>query len=197
MLCDEHREDSEVVYAVTETGDNEDSIFRTAARIHRTHRVPVAVSDATTATGYPGFIKWAGKLRSHYRVSEIICIRPPAGGALNTNTEFLEFVLVAREEGWRAVTIVASPFHQPRSFINAVTAAIRIYPDLCIYGAVGVAQNWLEDVRYSQGIHMGARARLVHAEMDRIRRYTTQGDLLPASEILDYLNARDARVHSS
>jgi len=146
-------------------------------------------------TGYPGFDLWVEKLMLRYGVSEVKIIKAPphAGGALNTNTELLEFILFAKTGGWKSVAIVASPFHQLHSLVNAITVAIREYPEFRLYSLAGTVLPWGERVRHSQRMLVDTRAGLIHKEMDRIRRYTEQGDLPPAEAILAYMDERDVQ----
>ncbi|MBI4120935.1 MAG: hypothetical protein HY457_01630 [Parcubacteria group bacterium] len=113
---------------------------------------------------------------------------------LNTLTEMILTIRKAKELGWKKLVIVAPAFHQLRSFITAVTVAIREYPELSLYNCPGTPLPWHEHVVHSQGIVRGFRTNIFRGEIERIAAYQAVGTpypLLPNKAVLEYLEKRD------
>jgi hypothetical protein len=73
------------------------------------------------------------------------------------------------------------------------TGPLREYPALRVHSAPGAPLAWDVHARHSQGVLEAPRTQLIDAELERIARYTAKGDLVPAREVLAYLEARDHR----
>jgi len=116
---------------------------------------------------------------------------PTNSNMLHTLIESLAAVSFCKKMGYTSLIVSATPFHQLRAFMTAVTAAERLYPALKIYSLAGKAYPWNEQVIHSQGKTKGKRAILIDGEIDRIGIYGDKGDLLKVPEVLSYLNRRD------
>jgi hypothetical protein len=115
----------------------------------------------------------------------------PQVPVLHTLIEAEAVVTYARQHHFQSLSITAAPFHQPRAFMTAITAALRIYPDLKIYSQTGTPLSWLEEAVHSQGKTKGTRTQLIAGELERIEKYQKQGDLATIKQVLEYLNERD------
>jgi len=60
--------------------------------------------------------------------------------------------------------------------------ASREHPELKIYPLPGTPLPWTAKAMHSQGMS-GVRADFIDTEMDRMRRYTAKGDILPHGEL--------------
>lgn len=189
VLCDAAPAAFDAVYLFAETADNAPSGLRRAIEWLKTVDVPIALCGGT-GFGYTGFEDWKAFLVSGGVPSERVVPIPPQE-SLNTNTESFQLVAEAKQRGWKSVVIVAPPFHQLRAFINVVSVAQRMYPELKIYNQPGVPLDWNAHVIHHQGIHTDIRKNFVLSELERIARYHEKGDLVDAETALEYLAQRD------
>ncbi len=144
-------------------------------------------------SGYPGFKAWQQALHTvgmgDLQIEGVTGVSD--SDILHTLIEAEALVQFALERGYRSLHVVSPPFHQPRAFMTAVTAALRHYPDLKLYSYPGVALPWQAEVAHSQGQVRGSRSDLIGGELERIRKYNAKGDLASVEEVLAYLNRRD------
>ncbi|UZR96022.1 YdcF family protein [Chondrinema litorale] len=110
---------------------------------------------------------------------------------LHTLIESLSVVAHCKEKKYKTLLVCATPFHQLRAYMTAVSATLRIYPELKVYSYTGEPFSWTESVVHSQGKTEGKRAELIHGEIERIKIYGEKGDLISVDETLAYLNQRD------
>jgi uncharacterized SAM-binding protein YcdF (DUF218 family) len=179
-------------YLFGQTTDNEESVFAAAGQLLTamlTRRVLLAHTEPMS--GYPGFKAWQQALHrqgiGNLQIEGVTGISSPM---LHTLIEAEALVRFAKAQGYRSLYVVAPPFHQPRAFMTAVTAALRVYPDLQLYSYPGAALPWQAEVAHSQGQARGTRSELVAGELERIRTYHEKGDLASVETVLDYLNKR-------
>ncbi|MDP3727664.1 MAG: ElyC/SanA/YdcF family protein, partial [bacterium] len=144
---------ADAAYLVGQTRDNASSVLERGAELWQKRLVTrLACQRGGDAAGYCG---WDFSLRT----LQILGVPPDAVVAVearetkpNTLTELVSLALLAKQSGWVRILLVASPFHQLRSFITAVTAANREHPSLRIYNCVGLPLPWNERVIHSQGV---------------------------------------------
>ncbi len=151
-------------------------------------------------SGYPGFNSWKNALISsgvEEGLLEPVSRVSADNDILHTGFEAESLMVHAREKQYKHLIVTASPFQQPRAFMAAVTAALRVYPELYLYSQPGSTMPWKEEVVHSQGKVQAARAGLIAGEMTRIRKYHEIGDLASVEDVIVYLNKRDTGYLSS
>jgi hypothetical protein len=157
---------------------------------HQTERI--LCMDTPPVSGYPGYDAWTERLIKQGVDPQYIAGVPmPQVPVLHTLAEAEAVVTYARQQRFRSLYVTAAPFHQPRAYMTAVTAALRIYPELNLYSQTGTPLSWLEEAVHSQGKTKGARMQLITGELHRIEKYQKQGDLASVEQVLAYLDRRD------
>jgi hypothetical protein len=194
ILCD-IRPGSNIdgAYLYAQTTANSDSVIQSGADVwHRGEAACLLVIEATAGKGYDGFKVWKKRL-SELSVPES-CIKKISLGDRehNTLTEALALVQHARQNAFKAIYIIAPPFHLPRAFMTTVRAASHILPPLQIYSIVGATEPWNESVVHSQGILRARRYELIGEELLRIDRYQHKKNISSFAETKDYLDRRDS-----
>lgn len=178
-----------------QTEDNQQAAFDTARTFLKSGRTDKVLCLGTKAmSGYPGFEIWQKEMKKLGIEEEQIIAVPPVPAdteLLHTLIEAISAVRYAKEQGFKSLVVTAAPFQQPRAFMTAITAALRDYPELYLYSLPSKAMPWQEEVTHSQGKLEDTRAGLIGGEMERIRCYHEQNDLISVKEALDYLNRRD------
>jgi hypothetical protein len=182
-------------YVFGQTADNEASVLDTAcALLAAGHTTAILVAGSPARSGYPGDAAWRARLAERGIVDGVVRSAPTEEHpVLSTLSEAESLVRFARTSGMRGVHVVAAPFHHLRAVITTVSVALREYPALRVHSTPGAPLSWDVRVRHSQGVLEAPRTRLIDAELERIVRYTTKGDLVPARAVLAYLDARDRR----
>lgn len=182
------------VYLFGQTSDNQSSVLRRGKELWEKGLAgSILINDGEDKHGYPGFELWRQELL-RMRVDDKVVIPLRARiieESVNTLTEAQVLVRYARSLGWKRIYITAAPFHQLRAFITIVSVALREYPELAIYNAVGTHLDWFEEAHHSQGTLRNIRTELIKTELERIERYHKKGDLVSPEEILAYLEWRD------
>ncbi len=189
VLCDQSPDFSKVepMYLVGETSDNEDSVFD---RPERDGFYPVWITAGET-TGYPGAQSWLDAIVNRYHIARHRVHLIPMDEPLNTKTEMEALVRYTQRERQHMLRLVAAPFHQLRSFLTILGAMKRLSAmTLKVYNLPGVALPWQAEALHSQGVLRATREDLIGTELERIARYTAQGDLAPVDEALAYLRQR-------
>ncbi|MDO6389076.1 YdcF family protein [Pontibacter sp. BT731] len=181
-----------------QTEDNQQAAFETAQNFLQNGRTEKVLCLGTKAmSGYPGFEVWKKEMKKLGIGEEQLIPVPPVPAdteILHTLIEATSAVRYAKEQGFKSLVVTAAPFQQPRAFMTAITAALREYPELYLYSLPGKAMPWQEEVTHSQGKVEDTRAGLIAGEMERIRCYHDQNDLISVQEALDYLNRRDGKL---
>jgi uncharacterized SAM-binding protein YcdF (DUF218 family) len=180
-------------YLFGQTEDNQESVFLSAQELvaHAFVR-RILISDAQPKSGYPGGQAWRRALMGlgiSSRIIEEVPVEPTP--TLNTLIEAESLMQHAKNKNYSSIIVVATPFHQERAFMTAVSVAIRDYSELCLYSYPGRALSWDEQVAHSQGTVVATRAELIWGEQGRIRKYQKKGDLAAYSQVLAYLRKRD------
>ncbi len=181
-----------IAYLMSETSDNEQSVFLRAVELARSGQTQaIGICEGDTTNGYDGFDHSVECLKAvgypeHVPIHRI-CTDP-----VNTLTEVQ--ALVAHMAGSRGdIAIVAPPFHIVRSFMTAVTIAQQRRTKLHIYAVPGVPIPWNVKARHSQGTLTNMRTGLLGDELTRLKRYQASeyGSLMTPEAILRYLDWRD------
>lgn len=185
-----------VVYVFSETTDNQGSPIAQAASLWAKGLVQeIVCADGETDHGDSGFAFRKNLLRqlmvAETAISPLVI---PLNINVNTLTEAQAIVRHVKTMSGKTLLVSAPPFHQRRAFVTTVSVALREYPELCIYNAVGTPLNWQERVRHSQGTLSATRKELTVSEYDRLLRYHAKGDLCSCKEVLQYLDARDGVI---
>ena len=81
--------------------------------------------------------------------------------------------------------------------MTAVTVNLNQRAGILLFSYAGEALRWDESVAHSQGTLTATRKDLIHAEQERIERYSRKGDLRSRERVLDYLNQRDLEIASN
>ena len=111
--------------------------------------------------------------------------------ALNTLIEAQALIRHALAHDYRSLLVTAAPFHQERAFMTAVTVNLKQRANIKIFSYSGEVLLWHESVNHSQGSLTATRKDLIHAEQERIEKYSHKGDLCSREIVLEYLNQRD------
>lgn len=185
----------DAVYLFAQTTDNQEASFKAAQYLLKegmAEKICFVKTDAMS--GYSGYRYWKEELvRSGADQSSLEFVPPvPAHtDILHTRIEAESMVHFAKKQSYKSVIVTAPPFHQPRAFMAAVTAVIKIHPELKLYSFAGKALPWCQEVAHSQGAVQDTRAGLIVGEIERIHKYQAKGDLASINEVLEYLNKRD------
>ncbi len=183
----------EGAYLFAQTEPNQPSVFVAGREIIKAGLArKLLLSDCTPKSGYLGAAAYRqAMIESGIPAGAIEEVPMEPTEILHTRIESQKVVRFAKAQNYQRLLVVSSPFHQQRAFMAMVTAALREYPSLKLYSAPGAPQPWDEVVIHSQGKLRGTRAELIAEEQKRIEKYTTQDDLLPGEQILEYLRTRD------
>jgi hypothetical protein len=193
-LCDvraKHIADAAFLFG--QTKDNQDSVFSAARKIIGNRLAKkILIVKSGPKSGYPGYSVWTDEL------CKLGIPQDSIGGVdlehaitLNTLIEAQGLITHAKSNRYQTIYVVASPLHQLRALMTAVTVALKFYPQLRIYSFCGAPLPWTETVAHSQGTTVGTRSDLIQAELGRIEKYQRKGDLADEISILAYLEKRD------
>lgn len=186
---------ADALFLFGQTEDNQDAAFAAARLLlQENYTSKVLFLGTKPMSGYPGGTAWkvamAG-LGIPEAAMELILPVPADTDLLHTGIEANSMVTHAKERGYSSVIVTAAPFQQPRAFMAAATAALRLYPELKVYSLPGKPLPWNEVALHSQGKAENTRAGLISGEMNRIEKYSKEGDLATVEEVLVYLNNRE------
>ena len=181
------------LFLFSQTSDNQDSVLSAAQQAVKERLAEIILLvESDSKSGYPGYSVWEEELiRMGISRSAIAGIDLSDSATLNTLIEAEAMIRFAKRNHYGTVYVSAAPFHQPRAFMTAVTAALRYYPQIRIYSYTGSPVAWLDSVSHSQGKTCGPRKELIRGEIERIRKYQKKGDLSSEIDVLNYLNRRD------
>jgi hypothetical protein len=183
------------VFLFGQTEDNETSVLEKSIELlQHSYTRRILIIDTPPISGHPGYDAWKQKLvKAHISEDSIVGVPLPETSIVHTLVEAEALLHFAKQQQYTSLHVSAAPFHQLRAFMTAITAAVKIYPQVRIYSQPGVALPWLEKVVHSQGKTVGTRAELIAGEVQRIEKYGEKGDLLSLQQVLAYLNERDRR----
>ena len=181
----------DAAYLYSESIDNEYSVLEAAGRVFReglANRILIPASEPRS--GYPGFGPWYAALRQRGIPEDMLLGVPPPEGELSTFHESLSLMRFCREQEFFRVAVVAAPFHQPRAYISAVSAAADEFRGCRVFSIPGMSLPWEEVVVHSK--EQASRTELIEQELLRIDSQREKGVLIDDEMLLAYLENRDA-----
>lgn len=194
---------TDAVCFVSETVENEAAAIESAACIwHKGLARHVAVS------GYLGCDK--GDLRvSGYKAymrrlidlgvrRECIHVFPLSNDLpACTDSEMRGLVFYSHFMSWRTLIVTAPPLHQFRAFMSLTSPLVKnTDQDISVWNVVGPAEDYSEEIVFSQSAPRDSRDNLLGSEIEKVVRYFEKGDHISAREALDYLVRRDRTAKS-
>jgi len=184
----------EAAYLFAQTQPNQESVFVAGRTLIEEGCVrKLLISDCSPRSGYIGAVAYRqAMIQAGIPAETIVEVPMEPTEILHTRIESEKVVRFAQAHNYQQLLVVTSPFHQLRAFMAMVTAVLREYPSLKLYSVPGAPQPWDEVVVHSQGKLCGTRAELIAEEQKRLDHYTAQGDLVPRTQILQYLRKRDS-----
>lgn len=200
VLCDNlPSQSADGAYLSCTTFDNQASDFPMAKLlIDQSLVAKTLILKSGAISGYPGVDQCRERLiKTGLTPQQIQFVPLESSTSLNTLIESQALIRFARKCDFNSLIVVSPPFHQLRTFMTAVTVALREYPELDIYSCPGKPLPWLESVIHSQGILKAPRRQLILEELARIRTYQNKNDIAKFEDIIDYLAHRDSRMTAS
>ncbi len=184
---------ADAVFLYSQTEDNQSSVLSAAKQLLEEGRVKrILITNSGPKSGYPGYAAWQEALVGMgVPKSAIQGVDLKKEASLNTLIESNALVQHTKLHRYNTLYVTASPFHQVRAFMTAITAAQNYYPQIKLHSFNGHPLPWLQSVAHSQGETTGSRTELINAEFERILKYQKKGDLALDEDILTYLNERD------
>ena len=188
---------SPVAMLIGETADNEDSVLMKGANLLcrgfvRRLVLPTRESEKFGFAGVDYCLHFLEESCDVNLGAVDILEHNPGLGDPNTMTELVCFAEYAKHHHLSGATVVAAPFHQLRSFVTAVTVALREMPTFRFQSCVGYPLDWSDSALHSQGTIQGTREDLFRGEVERIIRYQNPNNkpypLTLVDEVLKYLN---------
>jgi hypothetical protein len=195
---------TDAVCFVSETAENETAAIESAARIWRE-----GLSRHVAVSGYLGCEKEDLRV-SGYQVyvhrlvdlgvrREYIHVFPLSNDLpACTDSEMRGLIFYSHFMKWRTLIVTAPPLHQFRAFMSLASPLIKNSDqDLLVWNAVGPAEDYSEEVVFSQSAPRDSRDDLLGSEIQKVIRYFEKGDHVSAREALGYLVTRDRRAKSN
>ena len=194
-IINDMRPSLEDAYLFANTSDNEKSLFEAAQYIQKEELAGrFLVIDGADANGFPGYEAWSTRLGEYVGLANVQPVKIDDPYQINTLSESQALAARVRETGLRHLFIVAANFHQLRAMMTAASEEIRHERQgnepYNLFNFVGEELPWEETVAHSQGTLVATRAELVGHELERIQRYQVKGDIMPAEDILAYMERR-------
>jgi len=196
-LCDTTPRTVDAAYLFAQTPDNQASVLFKGRQLLEKNITPkIMFAETGERSGYLGYDAWKQQLLA-WNVAETNIEGVAVGYdvILHTLSEAEAMMQQVKRKGYQTVLVVAPPFHQPRAFMTAITAALRLYPEVKLYSQPGETLPWLGEAVHSQGNEKALRKDLIQGEAERIAKYQAQGDLAQFEEVLEYLNNRDTAIN--
>ena len=192
VLCDTLPPAADFCFVFGQTADNQASVLQKAEQLLAQNRVKkIGFVQTQAMGGYPGYDAWRGILSGKgVRAEQVEGVPVENPTLLHTLIEAQAMACHVREKGYRTVCVLATPFHQLRAFMTAVTAVMAQNVTVQLFSVPGVALPWQEQVAHSQGNTTGTRQQLIAGELERIVKYIGQGDLATVETVLEYLDRR-------
>lgn len=194
---------ADAVCFVAETAENEAAAIESAARIWRK-----GLSRHVAVSGYLGHDKddlhvsgykaYASRLINLGVRRECIHVFPLSNDLpACTDSEMRGLIFYSHFMNWRTLIVTAPPLHQFRAFMSLASPLVKNPDqDISVWNAVGPAEDYSEEVVFSQTIPRDSRDNLLGSEIQKVVQYFEKGDHISAREALDYLSARDCAAKS-
>lgn len=100
--------------------------------------------------------------------------------SLNTHAQAEEMVKLCREQNWKKIILVASPYHQYRAYLTFLKSLQKTKSKIVIFNAPVRQLPWFTSNRW------GDRYHCLQKEFDRIEKYSTFGHLATYHEAIEY-----------
>ncbi|MBI2141610.1 hypothetical protein HYU16_04280 [Candidatus Woesearchaeota archaeon] len=188
--------DSAFLYSNTQ--DNQASVFGGAAELKQkrlAHSYLLIGSD-DDSTGFQGYTRWSTALEAvvgRGNIRPVPLLPMKKNGVINVNnlSESESLVDYAAKQGIQALYVVAWNVQQLRAVMTAVSVVLKEGSQLSIFSHSGTKLPWDSVVHHSQGNEVGTRAEFVSRELVmKIAKYQAEGDILPARDIIQYMERR-------
>jgi hypothetical protein len=142
---------------------------------------------------YSGFDIWKeDMLKRGIRNEDIIPV--PAAEDLNSYTEAVSLVDFLNSRGWESVYVTAPPFHLPRAFLTVISVIVKTKSKIKVYATSTTPLNWQNPVTHYQGVVVDTPLNFVVAEIERVGKYQTKGDLISFDQAFLYLKNRESLI---
>ena len=103
----------------------------------------------------------------------------------NTAEQARNVSRIARENGWQRMILVATPYHQCRAYLTFLKCAKN---EFVIINSTVRQGSWFTDEEW------GSRFDLLEQEQKRIEIYTEKGDLVTASQAIEYQRWKEQQI---
>ena len=190
----------EVVYAFSQTKDNEDGMCDAVKILSEQYPKAVILmsgEDGSRGCGWEGFARFKQCLEnagvSAQRMEGVPF--PESEANINTLNESRALLNFCSRREISDIIIVAPPFHLLRcsiTFVSCLVSESRRRP--LVYSSAALSMSWIETVAHSQGRLRGSRSSFIYSEISRIWRYYVKGDLEHPRDVFNWLDgqAKDA-----
>lgn len=199
IYCDTlPKEVVDAVCFVAETVENEAVTIESAARIWRD-----GLANNIAVSGYlgcdrgdlhvSGYASYVHRLIDLGVRQECIHVFPLSNDLpACTDSEMRGLIFYSRYMSWRTLIITAPPLHQFRAFMSLVSPlAKKSDPGLSVWNIVSQAEDYSEEIVFSQSVPRNSRNILLGSEISKVIQYFEKGDHASARQCLDYLIMRD------
>src|SRR3989344_3047503 len=209
VLCDQRPIIADAIFIHGSIGNGriDAALLSEAFKIYNESSCKFVVINGLTADhcakrniGYPGYEIWLKLLLRWGIPRDKILLTPPSE---HTAAESENFLLMAKERGWRIVVIESMPHHQARCFLQIVATMkeLSFYPR--VFNTTICNVDWSLEVQrrdmagknaLGQKDEQGAFLDLVRGELERIKKYAVVSPRWAShstiKEALDYLRDR-------
>ncbi len=194
VLCDSPSPGRlDAAYLFGQSPDNAASVIDRGVEIlERGEAAALWICGAAAGAGYAGASSWLAEIdrRGFGPRTEVVPFDPQT--PLHTRSEAEALVDHALARGAARLAVVAAPFHQVRAFATTAGAIARRGAFVRIWSRPGMPLSWLAPARHSQGESAARRSEWIAQELARLMRYGASGDLMPAEQLLNWLDRRDS-----
>ena len=107
--------------------------------------------------------------------------------SLQTQQQAVEVVMMAMENGWKRLALVASHEHQYRAYLTFLRQVLDSKSGIILYNAPVRNLDWFVDSGW------GMRFDRLKSEIERIEKYSAFGHLANAQEVVDYQRWKESQ----
>ena len=190
VLCDvPPNEMPDAFYVYSEPASFLDLLGGAALDLAKSRKIKIAICGGV-GRGYD-FRLWLKLFRdAGIKEDNIVLIAPPEE-EIDCWSESVKLARHAKMFGWKNIWITAPPYQQTRAFMSLVSALSKEFFPTKVYNKIALPLNWHKDIIHYRGEVKGAPLNFIQTELDAIGRAVAAGDLLPADQILKYLEERE------
>ena len=109
------------------------------------------------------------------------------GKSKNTYEQAVEIMLLAQQNNWKRIILVASHYHSYRAFLTFLCVLKQKRPKLIMDMAVAKDLDWYEETGW------GRRIDLLASELDKIDAYQKKNNVATYAEGLEYLKWKNRK----